>query len=72
MIVVADPGGAIRENWAIGDEIVLGSTDYLPGDAELLTISSKGVVVDPNNSNDSDINVERDYQAAAQGQYSIR
>jgi cell migration-inducing and hyaluronan-binding protein len=58
VLVVADPNGAIRSNWAIGDEIVLGSTDYLPGDSQLLTISDKGVVVDPNNSKDSDINVD--------------
>ena len=57
LIVVADPGGAIRQNWTMGDKIVLGSTDYLPGHSELLTISSKGVVVDPNNANDSDVNV---------------
>lgn len=58
LIVVADPTGAIRQNWGVGDKIVVGSTDYLPGHYELLTISSKGVVVDPNNSNDSDINVD--------------
>jgi cell migration-inducing and hyaluronan-binding protein len=57
-IVVADPGGAIRQNWGVGDKIVLGSTDYLPGHSELLTISSKGVVVDPDNANDSDVNID--------------
>jgi hypothetical protein len=45
-IVVADPNGAIAQNWGIGDSIVLGSTDYLPGHSEKLTIKSPGVVPD--------------------------
>src|SRR5512146_26771 len=57
LIVVSDPTGAIRQNWTMGDKIVLGSTDYLPGHSELLTISSDGVVVDPKNDKDSDINI---------------
>jgi len=57
LLVVADPTGSIRNSWSNGDKIVLASTDYLPSHSELLTISSKGVVVDPTNSNDSDVNV---------------
>ena len=67
MLVVADPNGAIRQSWANGDKIVLGSTDYLPGHSELLTISSKGVIQDPTNSNDSDINVVESIQWAHNG-----
>lgn len=35
----------------------MGSTDYLPGHSELLTIASPGVVQDTTNPDDSDINV---------------
>ena len=30
VLVISDPTGAIRNSWAVGDKIVLGSTDYLP------------------------------------------
>jgi hypothetical protein len=55
-IVVADPTGAIALNWTAGDKIVLGSTDYLPGHSELLTIAPAGVVADMG-TGDSVINV---------------
>ncbi|MGH7914307.1 MAG: G8 domain-containing protein, partial [Candidatus Binataceae bacterium] len=45
-IVVADPNGTVAQSWGVGDQIVLGSTDYLPGHSELLTIAAPGVVAD--------------------------
>jgi G8 domain len=42
-ITVADPNGKIALQWTAGDKIVVGSTDYLPGHSELLTIAPAGV-----------------------------
>lgn len=67
MIVVADPTGKIREQWAKGDKIVVGSTDYLPGHAEELTISG-APTEDTNNSNDTDIPVSPEIKWQHNGQ----
>lgn len=56
MIVVADPNGAVRNNWQIGDQIVVTSTDFLPGHSELLTING-GLTQDQTNNADTDIPV---------------
>jgi hypothetical protein len=55
-LVVADPNGLLPSNWAVGDQIVVTSTDYLPGHSELLTIASPGVVAGPGSGN-STVNV---------------
>ncbi len=55
-LVVADPNGAVAQSWGIGDKIVVSSTDYLPGHAELLTIASPGVAFD-SDTKDSVVNV---------------
>jgi hypothetical protein len=60
-IVVSDPNGTIASNWAIGDQIVLGSTDYLPGHSELLTVAAPGITADPM-TGDSVINVAETIQ----------
>jgi hypothetical protein len=67
LLVISDPTGAIRNSWAIGDKIILGSTDYLPGHAELLTITSPAPSQDLKNPSDSDVNVAETIRWAHNG-----